>query len=139
MRGFGASALSSSTTHSALDNAHGAQLLYAFVIMLLEGCGMALLAMYLNISKYRGMLFFVPDSWKCRFGGKGSGVENEPIELEKSVNQTSAQTLLSAADANKRDADEEDIDVALERQRVNALVKNAEPSNYPGHPDPQPS
>lgn len=104
-----------------LNNDHDAQLLTCVLIMLFEGTAMGILAVYLHIVRYRPALWFLTPS--CKPSRK---VDVNSIELEQSFNAQASNALL----AHNAAFEEEDVDCAAERARVEQLVKGT-PDTYP--------
>jgi len=117
------------TPSSMSHEAAAPQLLTCMMIMLFEGLGMGMIAIYLHVARYRSALFCFTqlcsgskklDEQKDELGGESDS------DFKKAA---SASLLGSDASASSTDS-EEDEDCAAERVRVENLVHGS-PSDYP--------
>jgi len=113
---------------TTLDDARGAQLLTAVLIMIFEGVGMLAIGCYANICMYRGVGFILPQ-WCKRRSAADSSDRRDGVEM--SFNEAARAGLLSAEERGDAAAEEEDVDCAAERAKVEAIVKQPGTEHYP--------
>jgi hypothetical protein len=116
---------------TTLDDARGAQLLTAVLIMIFEGFGMLAIGCYANICMYRGVGFILPQWCKRRSAAGCGGSSDSRDGVEMSFNEAARAGLLSAEERGDAAAEEEDVDCAAERAKVEAIVKQPGTEHYP--------